>query len=128
MRKIGLMILIFISLVIITSLQISAETGSPPDNEGGSSYSGVDWTIQNTDDVYRGNQTLIIEGDINISAGGKLTLYNVTLKIHSASHGQHRLLENDTGELVFHDGTWWYVYRRRAWYRWDGSRWRMLTK
>jgi len=36
--------------------------------------------------------------------------------------------DNEQGELLFSDGTWMYVYRRRAWYRWDGTRWRMLTK
>jgi len=36
--------------------------------------------------------------------------------------------ENEAGELVFSDGPWWYVYRRRAWYRWDGTRWRMINK
>ena len=36
--------------------------------------------------------------------------------------------ENEAGEIVFSDGTWWYVYRRRAWYRWDGTRWRISTK
>ena len=36
--------------------------------------------------------------------------------------------DNEAGEIVFSDGTWWYVYRRRAWYRWDGTRWRISTK
>jgi hypothetical protein len=36
--------------------------------------------------------------------------------------------KNAAGEISFFDGTWWYVYRRDSWYRWDGNRWRISTK
>ena len=71
----GLLIVMVFILVIIFSIQASAESGAPPIN----GTTDGDWIIEGGDDIIRTDETLTIGGDIIIEEGGYLTFVNTSL-------------------------------------------------
>ncbi len=90
MRQWGiLLIIIGLMLGSLPLLQLEqplANAAPPPDNEGGTNY-GTDWNI--TGKEYRGNQTIILDGNLTVEPGGNLTLYNVTLIMNCSYDGEY---------------------------------------
>ena len=71
--------------VLVLSMYVNAEQGAPPpgpgDSDGGTHFSKGDWIIEKCDDVHRSNQTINLNGNLEIKNGGKLTFKNVTLRL-----------------------------------------------
>jgi hypothetical protein len=56
-----------------------------------------DWIISN--ETYRCNETIILNGNLTINQTGSLTLFNVTLKINSTYDGQYSIVVHGGGDL-----------------------------
>lgn len=92
MRQWGI-ILVIIGLMLgslqLLQLELSpANAAPPPDNEGGVNY-GTDWNV--TGQEYRGNQTIILDGNLTVEPGGNLTLFNVTLIMNCSYDGEFNI-------------------------------------
>ena len=101
MRQWGILIIIIGlmlgSLPLLQLEQSPADAAPPPDNEGGINY-GTDWNV--TGQEYRGNQTIILDGNLTVEPGGNLTLYNVTLIMNCSYNGQYNI-EVQTGGVIW---------------------------
>ncbi len=87
-------------IVIVFGITASAEQNPPP--PGGGESKG-DWIIEDGDDVLRENQEIILEGNLKIEYGGKLTFKNVTLKMKCSSDGEFKISVLGTGEFYIYD-------------------------
>jgi parallel beta-helix repeat protein len=90
--------LIIVVLAMLTAPAISnlmkinvvAEINPPPPGEGQIHYHSGDWIIEAGDNVYRGNQTIVLKGNLTI-LGGTLTFQNVTLIMNSTEDGEFEI-------------------------------------
>ena len=80
----------------------SVNAAAPPNNENQINY-GTDWNI--TDYTYRGNQTIILTGNLTIESGGVLVFRNVTLKMAAPYNGSYYIKVNNSGEFYVYNGS-----------------------
>ena len=102
--KIYMILLIALSFIIIFSMNVKSESGAPPpgpgDSTGGGPYfSEQNWKIQEGDDIYRSNQTIVLGGNLIIYDGGKLTFNNVTLIMNCTTDGEYYIEVQNGGEF-----------------------------
>ncbi|UCG68414.1 MAG: right-handed parallel beta-helix repeat-containing protein [Thermoplasmata archaeon] len=94
-------IIIFILALYVLCIGVFASP--PPDIEGQTNY-GTEWTIAGAE--YRGNQTIILDGNLTIESGGSLILYNVTLMMNNTNNdGQYNIEVKNGGTLIIINGS-----------------------
>ncbi|UCH89804.1 MAG: right-handed parallel beta-helix repeat-containing protein, partial [Thermoplasmata archaeon] len=76
--------------------------GEPPNNENQTNYGGS-WNVANY--AYRGNQTIILDGNLTIENGGNLVLYNVTLKFNCSLSYKYSIQVLSGGKLEIYAGS-----------------------
>ncbi|HID71236.1 MAG TPA: hypothetical protein EYP29_00640, partial [Thermoplasmata archaeon] len=90
---------LFVVAVLLFS-SFSAFVSNKAQAEGGGNYPAPadgDWIITNETYVY--NETIVLNGNLTIENGGKLTLRGVVLKMNVAKDGQYRIEVKSGGEL-----------------------------
>ena len=92
-------------LPFIPALRASAQTDPPP-------YGLGDWTI--TDNTVVKDQTLVIEGNVNIMPGASLTLDHTIVQLHLHSDYQYNVNVFPTGALYVTNGS--YIGTTDKWY------------
>ena len=90
----------FIIIIFLLNISSTAEQNPPP--VGGGDSNG-DWIIQNTDDITRLDQEIRLKGNLTIEDGGKLTFYNVTLKMNCTKDGEFKIDVKEGGEFYISD-------------------------
>lgn len=99
--SIGISVLIIL-LVAVVNYTFQNEATPPPDIENQTNY-GTEWEI--TGNEYRGNQTIVLSGNLTIKNGGILTLCNVTLMMNSTFSGEFNITVESGGTFNILDGS-----------------------
>jgi parallel beta-helix repeat protein len=97
-------LLALLTTVLVASTLVAADHPVDQDaNNGGTGQTDWtgEWTIASGDDLEYANQTILLDGNLNISNGGRLVLKNVTLVLHSVALSPQEILIH--GELVVTD-------------------------
>ena len=92
--------------LIACMLMVLSSTIPPAIANGFGNYPvppGQDWIIENTTSV--SNETLLVDGNVDIHSGGVLTLTNITLFINSTTDGGRGIIIRSGGTLVATDTT-----------------------
>ena len=104
-QSISLILILVLNVIIIFNPSLNLPTVQafpPPDNEGLTNYGG-NWDV--TGYSYRGNQTIILNGNLTISSGGKLVLRNVTFMLNPDVNGTFHIRVRAGGQLFIYDDT-----------------------
>jgi parallel beta-helix repeat protein len=79
-----------------------AEINPPPPGEGQIHYHNGDWIIETGDNVYRGNQTIVLKGNLTV-LGGTITFQNVTLLMNSTEDGEFEINVTANGRFLVYN-------------------------
>lgn len=98
------MLIMFNFLYLIESPMtvLSIPLGEPPNIENQINYGGH-WNVTNS--TYRGNQTIILDGNLTVEFGGKLVFSNVTLKLNCSANGTYSIRVENGGILEILDNS-----------------------
>jgi parallel beta-helix repeat protein len=103
----GLIIIVLAMLTahaipVMVKINVAAEINPPPLGEGQIHYHNGDWIIETGDNVYRGNQTIVLKGNLTV-LGGTLTLQNVTLLMNSTEDGEFEINVTANGRFLVYN-------------------------
>ncbi len=102
--RVALVILLaFISIAALATLATADHPEDQDANNGGTGLSEWvgDWVVGSGDDLVYRNQTISLDGTLEVKAGGKLVLQNVTLVLHGAELDPQEIGVH--GEMVISD-------------------------
>ena len=106
LTALAITVLMLIPAMTFTPEEAGADPDPPDEDEAsaGSGYTslGQDWYVDATDDLYYGNQTIMLDGNLTINGSGKLVLWNVTLVINCTLNDTYRIwvMANGTLEVL----------------------------
>jgi parallel beta-helix repeat protein len=87
-------------LFLWSVVNVSAEQNPPVPGPPGTFITPYDWIIEDGDDVLWQSSTIIVNGNLTIASGGKLTLEQVYLRMNCTVDGLLSIMVEDGGELV----------------------------
>jgi parallel beta-helix repeat protein len=85
--------------MVMSPQSSNAELNPPPAGEGEIHYHSGDWVVESGDNLYRGNQTIVLKGNLTIEDGGTLTLSNVTLIMNSTFNDEFGINVSSSGSF-----------------------------
>ncbi|UCE39248.1 MAG: right-handed parallel beta-helix repeat-containing protein [Thermoplasmata archaeon] len=103
----GLLLVVLVIIIMPTisnfmKINVIAEINPPPHGEGQIHYHNGDWIIEMGDNIYRGNQTIVLNGNLKI-LGGILTFQNVTLIMNSTIDGEFEINITQNGKFCVYN-------------------------
>ncbi|MGA1866628.1 MAG: right-handed parallel beta-helix repeat-containing protein [Thermoplasmatota archaeon] len=78
---------------------VSAEKNPPVPGSGGMYETPGDWVIENGDDIFWDHKMVLLNGNLTVETGGRLSLDNIQLKFNCTESGEYGLTVMSGGYL-----------------------------